>query len=484
MNRFNLLPVFLKLGAISLIFLFLCLGCRVGPDYNKPATEVPDEWKTSQKTPVITPCVDYWWEVFDDDTLNRLELQAIENNPNLEEALYSVFEARAIALVQEAALFPQFNIDPSYSNQDTLFLFPLPSNLSTAIPGLPTGPTVFRFHQQQYVLPFDMSYEIDLWGKLRSQYESATMNAEAQEEAYNTTLLTLTADLATDYFQLRSLDAQIELYKKTIESLNTEYNLTNARFNKGIVTYLDVANALTQLRNAQSTYEDLIRQRALQENAIAVLIGTLPSDFSLGPMPLKGTPPAIPAGVPSAIIIKRPDIAEAERDMASQHALINAAYANFLPSLTLTGILGFSSPDIKDFLRWKSRYWLMGANSSQMVFDGGRDEANLAATWAQFMETSSAYQQVVLNAFQEVEDALSNLETQAKQAEYLKESSKAADKGYSLSLDRYNRGIVTYLEVMVNLRTALSTDQSYIIVQGQRFVSTIQLIKALGGSWE
>lgn len=464
--------------------LSFCWGCHVGPEYQKPATEVPCEWKAPHQNPANSPCVDHWWEVFNDSTLNQLELQAIENNPNLEEALYNVFYARATANVQEAALFPQFNINPSYTDQDSLFLFPTPPSLTTAIPGLATGPTVFRFHQFQYVLPFDMSYEIDLWGKLRSQYESAYRNAQAQEEAYNTTLLTLTADLAIDYFQLQSLDAQIDLYKKTIDSLQTDYNLTNSRFNKGIVAYLDVTNSLTQLRNAQSAYEDLIRQRAVQENAIAVLVGTLPSEFSLEHMPLAGTPPIIPAGVPSAIIIKRPDIAEAERQMASQHALINVAYANFLPSLTLTGTLGFLSPDLKHFLTWKSRYWLMGANSSQMVFDGGRDEATLAATWAQFMETSSNYQQVVLNAFQEVEDALSNLESQAKQAEYLKESSQAADKAYSLSLSRYNKGIVTYLEVMVNLRTALTTDQSYINLQGQRFISTVQLIKALGGSWE
>lgn len=474
----------IKLKFLGLLLLILIAGCRVGPSYKPPCTPVPDQWKNPNKENATPPFVDYWWEVFNDDTLNGLELQAIEYNPNLYVALEKVFEARALAGVQAANLYPQLNLNPGYTDTGSLFQVFLPSTLAKSIPGLTSQISPFRVHQQQYLLPLNLNYEVDLWGKLQDQYDSAFYNAEAQTEAYFSTMLTLTADLASSYFQLRSLDAQIDLLKANIETRRKNYELTQSRFDKGLVTYLDVTQAEVDKANVEAAYYDAVRQRTLAEDQIAVLTGQLATDFCMEHNPLKGPPPEIPAGIPSTVLLQRPDIAQAERTMASQHALINAAYASFFPSFSLTGALGYSSPDITQFLKWISRYWMLGANSSQMVFDGGRDCYNLQAAWASFLEASGSYQQQVLTAFQEVEDALNNIELQDKQARQLLLAAEAAEKATNLSLNRYRRGVAIYLEVVENERLQLQAEINWINLQGVLYVSTIQLIKALGGSWE
>lgn len=455
-------------------------ACRLGPSYTPPAVEIPDQWKACHETEdsVSSPSHDRWWEVFNDNTLNCLENQAIENSPNLYIALQRVFEARALAGVSKANLYPQLTIDPSYTNSGMLYKFFGPAGV------IPFNQRFFRIHQVQYNLPLDMNYELDLWGKLRSQYDYQFRTAQAQEEALHTTLLSLTADVASNYFLLRSLDAQLVFYHDTINSLQKEVQLVTSRYENGLVNFIDVTNASLQLSNAKADYEDLLRQRALQEDALAVLIGEIPSEFCLESMPLSGSPPMIPPSTPASVLIKRPDIAQAERTRAAQHAMIGAAYASFLPSISISGTLGFSSPDIKQFLSWNSRLWAMGANASQPVFDGGRNRSNLEAAWAVFMEADGNYQEQVLIAFKEVEDALNNLSMQASQAGFLAESVDFANKTYASSQKRYVQGLVGYLEVVENQKAALNAERAWITLQGVRFLSTIQLIKSLGGSWD
>jgi multidrug efflux system outer membrane protein len=343
---------------------------------------------------------------------------------------------------------------------------------------------VIRVHEMLYRLPVNMSYELDLWGRLQGQYESALLNVQAQQDAYCTTLLALTSELASHYFNLRTLDAQAELLLKTIAVRQKNVDLTLSRFQKGITNYLDVAEANVDLSNAEAEYDDTIRQRQLMENAIAVLIGMPASEFCLEANPLAGLPPVIPPGIPSSVVSQRPDIAEAERTLASEHALIGVAYADFLPSFNLTGALGFSSPDFEHFMRWKSRYWNFTANIGQTLFDGWRKCSNLNLSWARYYEALGNYQQVVLVAFQEVEDALNNIEWQARQAKHLEKSVEAASRATHLSKQRYLQGVANYLEIVVNERSELEVRRSYINTMGQRFQSTIQLIKALGGGWE
>lgn len=467
---------------LHFFFFILLTGCRLGPSYSPPCPVIPEEWKgNSEEDSRPFPPLAVWWEVFEDPCLNALEKMAVENNPNLYTALQNVLSARAASGVIKADLYPQVHLNPSFSDTGTLFKINLPSGAN--LPGL-SSMAPFRVHEMQYMLPLSLNYEIDLWGKLRGKYESAFLNAQAQEEAFHAALLTLTSDLAATYFQLRSYDAQLELLERTIETRKKNSKLNQSRFDKGLVNYLDVTQADTDLATATSTYENTLRARKIEENKIATLIGVPASLFSLDLNPLRGSPPPIPSGVPSDLLKQRPDIIEAERLMASEHALIGVAYASFFPSLSLTGALGYSSPDLTQFLRWISRYWMMGVGSSQSIFDGGRDCSNLQEAWANYRAATGQYQGILLIAFQEVENALNNLERQAKQAEQLEVALRASSRSTELATNRYYHGLGTYLQVVDNERTQLQNELALTNLQGVRYLSTIQLIKALGGTWK
>ncbi len=470
-----------------LIFLLLgccCVGCRLGPDYQPPVVETPDAWKVEavgSEGQAPAEFTGLWWEVFEDDTLNCLEEQGILNNPNLFEALDRVAQARAIAGVNQAALYPQVNLTPGYTNTGELFKIYLPSGGQLPIGTALTTP--YRIHELKYSVPFTMSYELDLWGKLRGQYDSAYYNAQAQGENFQNGILTLTADIAVAYFQARVLDAQIECLRSNLELLRSNATLTRSRYEKGLVNYLDVASADQELGTTEAIYYDTIRQRALQEDVLATLIGIPASEFNLDTNPLSGVPPCIPSGCPSEILLRRPDIVAAERTMASEHALIGVAYASFFPSLQLTGTLGYSSPTLADFLHWDSRLWSMAANAAQSIFDAGRNLSNLDLAYAHFKESSHAYQQTVLTAFQEVEDALNNVKYQALEYDSNMRAAEAAEKRIALSNRRYRQGLSNYLEVIQSELTGIQVELNALSSLGARYVSTVQLIKAIGGSW-
>lgn len=473
-------------GLPLLLGLVFLQGCRVGPRYDPPAPQAPSEWKTSYSDPLPTPNVEYWWQVFDDSQLDWLEAQAVANNPNLYAILEKVMEARAIARAEAASLYPQINLYPEYTSSGMLFQPFIPGNLfgtSSAIP--PVGKIApFRIHQLQYLLPLNLSYEVDLWGKVRYRVDSAVYNAEAEAENYCAALLTLTADVATSYFQMRGYDAEILFLQQTLETRKKNLELTRSRYTKGLVNLLDVTQAEADFASVKAHLFDAERLRNISENQIAVLIGVPAPLFHLEPNPLLSPPPTIPPSVPSTVLLKRPDIAQAERTMASQHALVGVAYASFFPALSLTGTIGFSSPDLSQFLKWMSRYWMVGVNSSQMIFDGGRDCANLQAAFARFKEASGEYQQQVLIAFQEVENALTNIEQHAKQAGALLEAVEASRKATQISKNRYVNGVAIYLEVVENERIELESEINWVQVVSLQYVATVQLIKALGGSWE
>lgn len=462
------------------ICLIILSGCRVGPRYDPPVMDVPCDWKAQQSSPPSDISeVEFWWEIFHDPTLNELEAQALANSPNIFLAVEKIVEARALAGVSGADLFPQLNLNPSYSNSGSLFKIFLPPGLFGIVPKIEP----FRIHQFQYILPLTVSYELDLWGKLQSRYDSALLNVEAQQEAFRTVLLTLTTDLASSYFLVRTLNSQIDILLNTIKAYQKAFDLNQDRFDKGVGNYIDVSSAALELSNAEALYQDALRQKALQEDRIALLVGFAPAQFDVEAASLYEPPPVIPPSLPSEVLIQRPDLSQAERTMASEHALIGAAYASFFPSFSLTGTLGFSSPDLKDFLTWKSRFWSMGANIGQNIFDGGRNLSNLELAWAHFREAYETYQQQVLVAFQEVEDALNNLEYQAKESKSYQQSVNFARKTLELSNSRYLRGVTNYLEVVVYENASLTAELNYIHSLSAQYQSTIQLVKALGGSW-
>jgi outer membrane protein, multidrug efflux system len=471
----GLLRKYTAASRIVCFFILICTSCRLGPSYKPPCVESSDEWKT-QPSQRDAPFTGLWWQVFNDETLDCLEKQAIANNPNLFATLDRVAQARAAIGIDRAALYPQLNLEPNFYNSGQLFQLFVP-------PAIFPGVDVTLLEKPFRVLPFNMNYELDLWGRLRGQYESAVFDAQAQREDFHNVLLTLTADVASRYFQMRSLDAQIESVNLNIRLLKQNLDLTQARYKKGLTNILDVVSAEQLLADTQAALEDLLRQRTLQENALATLLGVAPADLMLPADPLFLPPPSIPSGLPSEVMMQRPDIAAAERNMASQHALIGVAYASFFPSFELTGTLGFLSPTFKDFLTWKSRYWLYGANVSLPILDGGRNCANLALSYARYHEAVHEYQDKILTAMQEVENALINVERQALQYQNYQQSLQAAQKRRQIATRRYAQGLSNYLEVIDSERTALQAELNMITVQGQRYASTIQLIKAIGGAW-
>jgi outer membrane protein, multidrug efflux system len=456
---------------IHIAILLLNTSCSVGSKYNPPVIDAPPTWKNNTATISNACYTDYWWEVFDDPLLNSLEQEVLSKNYDLKIAFNRVQEARALMKAAKADLYPQLYLNPSYSNEGVLY-----ESYSDGV--------IVRAHEVLYLLPLGLSYEADLWGKIRSRYQAARDTWEGQIEAYNSTLLILTADLATVYYQLRTMDAQIDLLEATIESREKTLKINNSRYKSKIIDYSDVTRAALEVSNALAEHREILRIRAELENRLATLIGTPSSEFYFEHYPLQGTPPEIPVGIPSEVLMRRPDIAEAERLMATEHSLVNSAYASFFPSFSLTASAGYSSPHLRYFLKSRSRLWSFGASASQMIFDGGRLSADLAIQESRFREASTEYQQKVLVCLEEVEDALSNLESYSKEFEDVSNSVEWAKKTYRIANNRYNNGVTSYLDVVISEQEELANQVIQNNLQGLRFVSTIQLIKVIGGGWD
>lgn len=459
---------------VLLIFSLFFLGsCTPYPKYRPPCASVPESWKgeVSQETPVAVPD---WWAIFQDERLNELEVEAMTHNYSLEIAYQNWMQARMQACVARAALFPQASLNPSYFKQDSLFF----------IQGLPLFPAPVRVEQAQYTVPLQVSYEVDLWNQLRNIYNSDLYNAQAQKEAYNNLLLSISADVATHYFTIRGLDSELVVLEQNIKIRQDALDITQSRYEGGLVNFIDVSQSQTALATVKADYENTLRLRIIEEDALATLLGQPASDFSNPNKPLLGPPPSVPAGVPSTLLARRPDIREAERQMAAAHAQIAVQVASFFPSLNIVGQAGYLSPLWHNLLDWKARFWSLAVNVAQVVFDGGAIQGNVNIAKAVFLQNAANYQQTVLRAFQEVEDALADIEYEARQVVFLEEAVKAAQTTLDLSMMRYTNGLVLFLEVVDAERTLFENQRNLVKVQSQQYLSTIFLIKALGGGWE
>lgn len=464
----------------SLIFL---TSCQLEPRYEPPVVATPVDWKNQSNPAVNPPQLDNWWEVFNDPILNELEELAVKQNYNLAAAAERVVQARDQANIIRSKLYPQLDLYPVYNNQDVLYrLFGLNNSSSTT--GGQSQKSIIREHRLLYAIPLNLSYELDLWGKIRGQYQSAVLQARALDQAFDEMQLVLTTDLAAAYFELRTQDNLIDLLNGIIWTRKKALEINQSRYEGRMIDFSAVAMAEVELSNAVYQYEDAMRVRALYENQLAVLIGVPASEFAVAPALLSQDPPEIPAGVPSEILLQRPDLAEQELVMASIHKQIGVAYASFFPSVQITAGIGFSSPDKNDFLSWKSRYIQFGSNAYQYVFDAGARKYNVKMTWAEFREAADAYQQRVLVAFEEVENALSNLGMLAKEMGNVQNSVRAANTAYTLAVERYRDGVTNYLEVVDTERQELQNQEILMNLLGMRYFNTIQLIKALGGTWE
>ena len=471
----------MRLRAIAIVGAMLGAGCSVGPKYKVPAApvtpawkEAPPEtfketqgWKTAQ--PADAKLRSDWWAIFGDPELNSLESQVDVSNQNLKIAEARFREARALIQLNRSSLFPTVTagvgIQSGYGTRN--------STLSDA-----------KRRYTSFVLPVDLSYEVDAWGRVRHSVEAAREEAQATAADLETIRLSIHTELARDYFAMRSADAQKKLLDETVVAFEKALQLNRNRFEGGAASGSEVAQAETQLRAAQTQAIETGIQRTQFEHAIAVLIGKAPAEVSLSVRPLTGEPPLIPGALPSELLERRPDIAAAERRMAEANEVIGIARAAFFPSIFLGATAGFQSGSITDWLTWPNRLWAVGPSVLQTVFDAGRRRANTEAVTANYDALVASYREAALRAFQEVEDNLAALRILEEETKTQRAAVEAARRSVQISTNRYTGGLVTYLEVATTQTIALENERLAVDIERRRMDASVLLIKALGGGWE
>jgi outer membrane protein, multidrug efflux system len=469
--------------ASAIMILGLATGCAVGPRYQRPAatvptTSVPSSWKTQppwqQAAPKDTIPKGAWWQVFHDPALDAYEQQLLQANQSLLASRDHLEQARSIARVATAGLFPRVSTDPGAVREGAGANRPLNGALSA-----PVGYT-----QNVFTVPFSVSYEVDLFGSVRRNVEAANASLQSTAADLQNSQLVLTAELAADYFSLRELDAELQVVEESVGYERRGLELVNNRHNGGIASGLEVAQQ-SALLDATLTQLALVKQsRAQYEHAIAVLIGQSASNFGVALAPLRDAPPPLPLGVPSDVLQRRPDIATSERQIAYANAQVGIAKAAFYPNITLGGSGGWQSRDLVALANLPSLFWSLGADALEPVFQGGRNRANLAATRSAYDASVANYRQSVLTAFQQVEDGISNLETLSQAAATQAAAVEDARRELAIANNRYVGGVTTYLDVITAQSTLLSNERLATQLLGQRMVSSVYLVKALGGGWD
>lgn len=461
-----------RIFALTLCCLTMA-GCALGPDYQKPAMDLSPAYKNTGLWKKAVP-QDHlgkgnWWEMFGDSVLNDLEEQAGAANQELRAAVARVTQARAAAGIAKADFFPRAELNASAGRART------PADFSVTGQGFTSDFSRF---------PLDLSYEIDIWGRVRRANEAARADVQASAAVYETILLTLRADLAANYFALRALDMEAALLERTLELRREALKLVTSRFQYGDTSELDVARAKTELASTEAEAAGLRKSRGELENGIAVLVGKTASEFSLPAKPFLLLPPPVAPGLPATLLERRPDVAAAERAMAAANARIGVAKTAFFPAIRLTGSGGYESREISDLFTQSNRSWALGPSISLPIFEAGRNSSNLKRAKAAYEEAVALYRQQVLVAVRDVENSLVGLRALAEQAEAQERAVRAAQRAAELSSLRYREGLVSYLEVVDTERTALLAQQLATRILGQQLQTSVLLIKALGGSWE
>lgn len=463
--------------AAALAAITLLAGCAVGPNYKRPPIQAPTAYKTESPWRVAAPKdslpKDAWWEIFNDSELNTYEQQLLKANQSLEAARDRLNQARALARVTSAGYFPTFNTDPNASRNR--YSANRPQVLATLSRPLT---------QSTYEIPFLLNYEPDLFGRVRRSLQAS--NASLQSTAadlYNTNLV-LTAELAADYFSLRELDAELQVVQESVAIQQKGLQLVENRHAGGVASGLDLAQQQTLLDSTVTQIYLVQQQRAQFEHAIAVLTGNPASTFTVPVRPLTVTPPPVPLGVPSDLLERRPDVASAERQMAYENALVGVATAAFYPQLTLFGSGGFQSTSITNLLTAPSAIWALGGDVLQPIFEGGRNRANLAATKSAYDGAVANYRESVLTAFQQVEDGLSGLNALSQASTSQNSAVVDARRALEIANNRYTGGVTTYLDVITAQSALLNNERLATQILGQQMVTSVYLVKALGGGWE
>ena len=476
---------------LTTVVVLLCAGCMVGPDYFKPSVPMTPAYKEDQGWKLARPLDQIprskWWEIFGDPQLNALEEQVDQANQNVKVAEARYRQARALIGFFRAGLFPTVTAGASANSVRNSTVRPFGSPSSGASGGTSggtsTGTSSSGASSGEFLLTGDISYEIDLWGRIRRSVTAAREEAQASAADLETARLSLQAELAFDYFELRSADAQQRLLNDTVQAFKEALQLTINRFEGGAAPKSDVAQAQTQLETTQVQATDIAVQRAQFEHAIATLVGKPPADFSLPPAPLELQPPDIPAGLPSELLERRPDIAAAERRVAEANEQIGIAKAAYFPTVTLNALLGFESSSIRNLGGWQSFLWAVGSSLAQTVFDGGRRRATSKAALANYDATVASYRQATLDAFQQVEDNLAALRILEQEAEQQQRAVASARESLQLFSNRYKGGVDTYLQVITAQTVTLSNERNQVDILRRRMDASVLLVKAVGGGW-
>lgn len=468
--------------ASMLALLGITTACTVGPKYERPAataptTSVPTAWKGEPpwqpSAPKDTIPKGEWWKVFHDSDLDGYEQQLIEANQSLAVARDNLEQARSLAKIATSQMFPTLSTDPGVQRQYAGANRPL------------DGATLAdAYTQNVFTIPFNINYEVDLFGQVRRNVEAANASLQSTAANLGNAQLVLTAELAADYFSLRELDAEYQVVQELVGYESKGLDLVNSRHNGGIASGLEVAQQATLLDSTRTQLSLIQQTRQQYEHAIAVLVGKPASSFAIASSPLKTTPPPLPLGVPSDVLERRPDIAMSERQVAYANAQVGIAKSAFYPHITLGGSGGWQSRELDTLVNAPSFFWALGADALQPILNGGRNRANLAATRSAYDASVANYRQSVLTAFQQVEDGISNLQTLQQASNTQVGAVEEARKALTIANNRYIGGVTSYLDVITAQSTLLSNERLATQLLGQQMVSSVYLVKALGGGWQ
>jgi NodT family efflux transporter outer membrane factor (OMF) lipoprotein len=468
--------------------LAITAGCNFAPKYTRPSTPAtaayrevtPADYKSMDGWKVAQPQDDRirgkWWQMFGDPLLNQLEDQVDASNQTLVLAYANYRAARALVAGARSQFFPTVVASPDITRQKSGSTSFRSSATSTVVRSSGTVTS--------YQLPASATWEIDLWGRIRNNVEALSNEAQASAGDLENTRLSLHSQLAVFYFELRGQDALRQLFDNTVAAFEKDLELVKIRHEGGIASDLDVAQAETQLKSAIASATDLGINRALFEHAIAQLAGQTASAFSIPVSPLHQDPPAIPVGVPSQLLERRPDIAAAERRVAEANANIGVAMAAFFPTLILSGDIGFASTALSSLLSAPSLFWSLGASLSQTLFDGGKRQAQLEDSRALYEGFVASYRNTVLVAFQEVEDQLATLRILSEERREQDDAVRAAQNALKVAEDRYKFGVDSYLNVITAQTTLLTNQRTATTIRELQMTASVNLVKALGGSWD
>ena len=503
----NVLPYALALTAI-------CASCKVGPDYRAPDLNPPDAYKSAPAgEPTQTDLARDWWLLFNDPELTALIEQALAGNHDLHAAMARVTQSRAAAASVKSSFYPVISMTPSATRsrtpgrdvstqsdlekaQTTLGqITSIARQISALQQGTATGATatgttatanttISASTDNSFQVPFDFSYEIDMWGKLYKNSEAARAQYQASVFDLEVVRQTLLADLAQNYFNLRSLDAQEHIIERNLGLYREQVDLTQNKYQAGLIGETDLLQARVQVEATRAQQLDNRRQRTDLEHAIAILLGKAPAEFALDIAPLDATPPLIPTGAPADLLRRRPDLAEAEQNLIAACADIGVAKADFFPTISLTGSAGLQSAELDDVFNWKNRAWSFGPKISIPIFKGGQLRANLEEAQARYDELDATYRQNVLSAFTDVESAMTDLTFRAQASDAHNNAVAAATEYLRLTQLQYDSGVVDYLNVVNAEQTLMTNELNEAQTMNERMVSTVLLIKALGGGWD